>query len=467
MLFPSGHYVFLDLETTGSKAGQDRITEVGLIEVLDGEVIDQFETLVNPETPISRFITSLTGIDDHMVADAPVFSDIAEDLMSRLLGRVLVAHNARFDYSFLKNEFRRMNLDYRSKVLCTVKLSRALMPELRSHGLDNLIAHHGLHVDSRHRAMGDADLLVQLMSRWSKTIGVEPLSRQLQIQLRQATLPPNIPSEMVEALPNTPGVYLFYDSSDTLLYVGKSVKIRDRVKSHFASDHASDKELELCRQMSRIEHRSTGGDLGAQLLEAKLIKTHSPIYNRQLRKTKTLWYLELNLHPDGYTRVAIRSGVSLPDGDLSRVVGLFRSRKMAEETVRRVCEEQQLCHRLTGLEKSRSGACFAHQLRRCAGACVGKEDAAAYNQRLEAALEHWRLQVWPYEGAVVVQEGGDYHLIDQWCHLGSASSFEQLHSLDQPRRMEYDVYKILLKFLGRKPLKLQPLVHPIERGGVG
>jgi DNA polymerase-3 subunit epsilon len=190
--------------------------------------------------------------------------------MARLLGRVLVAHNARFDHSFLKNEFRRVGLDYRTKVLCTVKLSRSLMPDLRSHSLDSLIVHHGLHVDSRHRAMGDADLLVQLMCRWSKTVGVEqPLSTQLQTQLRQATLPPNIASETIEALPNMPGVYLFYDHSDTLLYVGKSVKIRDRVKSHFASDHASDKELELCRQVSRLDYRRTGGDLVSSGLRAE------------------------------------------------------------------------------------------------------------------------------------------------------------------------------------------------------
>lgn len=457
MLFPNGHFVFLDLETTGSKASMDRITEVGLIEVLDGEVIDQYETLLNPQTPISSFITSLTGIDDRMVAGAPLFSDIAEDLMARLLGRVLVAHNARFDHSFLKNEFRRIGLDYRTKVLCTLKMSRALTPELRSHGLDSLINHHGLHVDARHRAMGDADLLVQLMSRWSKTVGVDLVSKQLQSQLRQTTLPANVAAENIDALPNEPGVYLFYDASDTLLYIGKSVKIRDRVKSHFSSDHASDKEMDLCRQVSRIDYRRTGGDLGAQLLEARLIKEHSPVYNRQLRKTKTLWYLELAKNKDGYLTVCTRSGASLPEGELSNLVGLFRSRKMAEETLRRVCDEQQLCHRLTGLEKSRSGACFAHQLRRCTGACVGKEDPVDYNARLEAALDQWRFKVWPHSGPVIIEEGGDYHLVDQWCHLGSATKVEALPSPRQARKMEYDTYKILLKFLSRKKMRVQAL----------
>ncbi len=230
MQFPNGHFVFLDVETTGGKASQDRMTEVGLIEVFDGEVIDQFETLINLEVPISRFITSLTGIDDAMVGKAPTFSDIAEDLLGRIADKTLVAHNARFDHSFLKNEFRRAGYDYRTKVLCTVKLSRALMPELKGHGLDKLIHAHGLLVESRHRAMGDADLLVQLMSRWSNTFGPDRVQEVIQKQLRVASLPPQISRKMVDELPNLPGVYLFYDHKEALLYVGKSVKIRDRVK---------------------------------------------------------------------------------------------------------------------------------------------------------------------------------------------------------------------------------------------
>lgn len=461
MQFPPGHFVFLDLETTGSRASLDRITEVGLIEVLDGEVIDQFETLVNPQQAISSFITSLTGINDAMVADAPPFADIAEDLMSRLLGRVLVAHNARFDHSFLKNEFRRVGLEYRTKVLCTVKLSRCLMPELRSHSLDSLITRHGLHVDARHRAMGDADLLVQLMCRWSKLFGGADLETLLRAQLRQASLPPKLSAESLDALPNSPGVYLFYNQG-TLLYVGKSVNLRDRVRAHFSGDHASDKELEMCSQISRIEHISTGGDLGARLLEARLIKERSPVYNRQLRKTKTLWHMELAKNAEGYFTVAIKSANGLPERDLSNVVGLFRSRRMAEESLRRICETEQLCHRLTGLEKGRKGACFAHQLRRCAGACVGKEEAPDYNRRLETALGQWRFQAWPYEGAVLVEDGGEYHLVDQWCHLASADSIEDLPLNRRPAKIEYDIYKILLTFISRKDCKVLPLAEALD-----
>lgn len=352
MQFPNGHFVFLDVETTGGKASQDRMTEVGLIEVFDGEVIDQYETLINPQVPISRFITSLTGIDDAMVSSAPSFSDIAEDLLAKLADKILVAHNARFDHSFLKNEFKRAGFDYRTKVLCTVKLSRAFMPQLPGHGLDKLIHAHGLTVESRHRAMGDADLLVQLMSRWPNNFGVDHVQDIIQKQLRIASLPPQLSRKAVDNLPNTPGVYCFYDHNDALLYVGKSVKIRDRVKSHFANDHVSDKELEIAQQVSRIDYQLTGGDLGAQLLEARLVKERKPIYNSRLRGNKIVWSFLLKEDKQGYLSLRLKSDKAIQLDELPNTVGLFRSKSMAEKVLRKVVEENELCHRLSGLERN-------------------------------------------------------------------------------------------------------------------
>jgi len=470
MQFPNGHFVFLDLETTGGRASQDRITEVGLIEVFDGEVIDQFQTLLNPGIPISRFITSLTGIDDDMVASAPTFADIAEELLAKLADKILVAHNARFDHSFLKNEFRRAGYDYRTKVLCTVKLSRVLMPHLSSHGLDNLIHVHGLWIENRHRAMGDADLLVQLMSRWANTFGSETVQNIIQQQMRIASLPPQLSRKTVDALPNSPGVYLFYDQQDTLLYVGKSIKIRERVKSHFANDHASDKELALAQQVCRIEYQLTGGDLGAQLLEMQLIKSRQPVYNQQLRRTKLLWYFLLKPDAKGYLMLQLKSGNELTLTDLSNVVGLFRSKRMAETILQKAVTENQLCHRLAGLEKGRKGACFAHQLHRCLGACVGKETVAAYNARLLETFEQWLFKRWPFDGAVVVEETHaqaetktmpeakitEFHLIDQWCHLHSSNYISDLVNVDKKLQFEYDTYKLLIKWLA----KTTPVVIP-------
>lgn len=463
MQFPQGHFVFLDLETTGGRASQDRITEVGLIEIFDGEVIDQYQTLVNPQVPLSRFITSLTGIDDAMLSGAPTFAEIAEDLLAKLADKILVAHNARFDHSFLKNEFRRAGFDYRTKVLCTVKLSRALMPQLNSHRLDRLIDVHGLFVENRHRAMGDADLLVQLMNRWANTLGLDTLQALIQAQLRTASLPPQLSRKTVDNLPNQPGVYLFYDHKDTLLYVGKSVKIRERVKSHFSNDHASDKELAIAQQVCRIEYQLTGGDLGAQLLEMGLIKERQPIYNSQLRLTKILWYFLLKPDSHGYLSLQLKNGNALSLDDLPHTLGLFRSKSMAENILQREVKDNQLCHRLTGLEKGRKGPCFAHQLRQCLGACAGREDAESYNSRLKEAFDQWLFKNWPFAGAVVIEETynnaakpndigqpiREYHLINQWCHLKSSFYLSDLVNVDAKLRFEYDTYKLLTKWMAK------------------
>lgn len=158
--------VFLDLETTGASAGQDRITEVGLIEVDDGCFVREWSTLVNPGIPIPSLIQSLTGINDAMVATAPYFKDIAQELHEAIDGRMLIAHNARFDYGFLEHEFKRIDQEFSAPVLCTVRLSRKLFPQHARHNLDTLISRHDIECDARHRALGDARVLWQLAQQW-------------------------------------------------------------------------------------------------------------------------------------------------------------------------------------------------------------------------------------------------------------------------------------------------------------
>ena len=158
--------VFLDLETTGAKAGEDRITEIGLIEVDGGYFVREWSTLVNPGIPIPPLIQSLTGINDAMVATAPYFGDIAQELHDAIAGRMLIAHNARFDYGFLEQEFKRIDRDFSAPVLCTVRLSRKLFPQHARHNLDTLISRHDIDCDARHRALGDARVLWQLAQQW-------------------------------------------------------------------------------------------------------------------------------------------------------------------------------------------------------------------------------------------------------------------------------------------------------------
>jgi DNA polymerase-3 subunit epsilon len=451
MIFPDGHFCFVDIETSGTKATFDRITEIAVIEIKNGTILQEFQTLINPDCSISPFITQLTGIDNEMVKTAPKFSDIAEELLKLLSAKVFIAHNVRFDFAFIKNEFKRAGIRFSARTACTVKLSRALFPEYKSHSLDKLIKRFGLYYESRHRAYDDADMLVQLVNIFSKQFGAGHIEDLLHQQTQKSSLPPFLSNADIDNIPNLPGVYYFH-SDKALLYVGKSVALRERINSHFSSDHLSQKDLELSQQVTSITYELTGGDLGAQLLESKAIKEQQPIYNRRLRKTKKLWYFQLKADKDNYLTVILKNDETLPDTDINNIFGIFRSKKMAEQTLKGLVTEKRLCHRLSGLEKKKSGACFAYQLKRCSGACVGQLSADEYNRELLDSLSAWRISMWPYDSAIVVQENSEdktfYHLIDQWCYLGSAEILSQLPEIKKAsRRFDYDEYKILTKFL--------------------
>src|SRR3990170_3818236 len=257
----------VDLETTGAHPVHDRVSEVAVIEVEAGAVKDEWSTLVNPECAIPAAIQALTGISNDMVAGAPTFGRFAGDLYERLEGRVLVAHNARFDYGFLRQEFSRAGLQFRAKTLCTVKLSRRLYPEHARHNLDSLIRRHGIACRARHRALGDAEAVWQFLRLAAADHGDEVLAVAARQAAKSATLPAHIDRAAVDAIPEAPGVYLVYGEGGAPLYVGKSVAMRSRVLSHFADGMRSPREMQLAREARRIDWQRTAGELGALLRE--------------------------------------------------------------------------------------------------------------------------------------------------------------------------------------------------------
>jgi len=270
---------FIDLETTGANPQHDRITEIGIVEV-EGDQVSRWSTLVNPQRPIPAFIQQLTGINNAMVAGAPSFAELAEELAQRLQGRLFIAHNARFDYGFVKHEFLRLGQRFRSDVVCTVRLSRKLFPHFPKHNLDSLIERHGLHHPERHRALADADLIWQFWRKAAQAIDAAQLDAAVALQLQRPSLPPHLDADLLDDLPESPGVYLFHGANDVLLYVGKSINLRKRVLSHFAADTREYKEMQLSQQLRRIDWQETVGELGALLLESRLVKTHLPLHNR-------------------------------------------------------------------------------------------------------------------------------------------------------------------------------------------
>ncbi len=445
--------VFVDLETTGSNGVVDRITEIGIVEVNEDGEARQWSSLINPQTPIPSFIQGLTGITDEMVAQAPAFELVAEEVLLRLHGRLFVAHNARFDYGFLKNEFKRLGLDFKASVLCTVKLSRRLFPQHSKHNLDALVARHGLSTPARHRALADADVLWQFWQVLKRELPEAELSQAVGELTGHSSWPAHLDATLLDDLPERHGVYTFHGEGQLPLYIGKANNLRQRVMSHFSADHRLAKEMSLSQQVRRIEWVEAPGEMGALLLEAQLIKHHQPIHNRRLRRSGDLctWRLVPTQRGDETgVKPELAWARDLDWGHQDAVYGLFSSQRDAVKTLREIAEGAQLCLATLGLDKLPAGRpCFGHQLGQCSGVCVGQETLTAHSQRLQTVLADWQVQVWPYGGPVKVAEGKAWHVLDAWCYLGTASTPEAIEALLLTGKPAFDkdTYKILVSRL--------------------
>lgn len=452
--------VFVDLETTGADAQRDRITEIGVVEVGPDGVVE-WDTLLDPGIGIPPFIQRLTGITDEMVRGRPTFATLAEALAERLHGKLFIAHNARFDYGFLKNEFRRAGVTFRADVLCTVRLSRALFPSVERHGLDALIARFELQPKGRHRALADAELLWQFWQRIHSLYSVELVESAVQALIKRASLPAGLEETALDDVPATPGVYLFYGDHDVPLYIGKSVHLRQRIGAHFSGDHRVAKDLRLSRAVRRVEWRETGGELGARLLEAQLVKRLEPVHNALLRRKSRLYAWEL---PPGLPAPRLRCDSDTDFARQRHLYGPFSSRGAAHAALRELAESAGLCQATLALEKAarRGLPCFARQLHRCAGACVGEESQAGHRARLQGALDALAVAPWPFDGAVAWQEraegAGWWHVIENWCYLGSVQDVRDAAALvTEPARFDPDTYQILAPHLAQMLATAVPL----------
>ena len=468
--------VYLDLETTGATAHFDRITEIGLVEIGADGSIDEWSTLVNPGMRIPLAIETLTGITNAMVADAPPFEELSRALYDRLDGKLLVAHNARFDYGFLRNEFSRFGLRYLSRVLCTVKLSRRLYPAERRHNLDSVIARHGIECGQRHRALADARVLLEFTRSARRDLGDSTVLDAARELLKSPALPAGLAPDALDGVPDAPGVYSFFDAGGGALYVGKSVNLRSRVLSHFSGDHKVAKDMRIAQEIARVEWRETAGELGALLIEAQTVKRLTPVHNRLLRRNDDLcaW------HWDPLTTAApqlVKAGeIDFRNADLVR--GLFRSPTKAARALREIAEENGLCPRVLGLEKGGKGPCFSHQIKKCRGACCGKETLAAHNLRLANALYRLRIESWPFRGRIGIRETDrqrgrtEIHLIDRWCYLGTVDAETDLFDMLETRfdgTFDLDTYQLLVKWLRhrRHEIDVIDLARPDTEATVG
>jgi len=461
---------FVDIETTGCTPGLHRVIDVAVIGCTGDRVDFEWQSLVNPGVHVPAGITELTGIDNEMLAEAPPFERIARELRERLDGRVFVAHNVRFDYGFIRREFALMGTPWSRPNLCTVRLSRALYPEMPRHNLDAVMERHDIHIENRHRAMPDAQVLLAF---WRIVRAAWPpgeVQRAIDLASQRATLPAALPPDLADDLPETPGVYRFFgtadDGADTLLYVGKANNLRERVLDHFRGGAGNARSRQLCAQVRQVQWTETAGELSACLLEAREVRERAPRYNRQSRGggERLTWLFDEGAAAPRLVELdaeALRSG---------NAYGAYRAARDARRALEGLAREHQWCLKLLGLEEG-AGSCFGLQVGRCKGACVGREPARLHQARVRVGLMPLKLAPWPHEGPMVLREGAgervQYHVIDGWQHLGSVDAGDEEliaqfggRARRDAGRFDVDAYRIFTRLL--RDRRLTPLPRNVD-----
>jgi DNA polymerase-3 subunit epsilon len=368
-------YAIVDIETTGGYAERHRITEIAIYHHDGLQITGHFKTLVNPDRKIPSFITALTGITQEMVLEAPAFGDIAAEVWRQLQDRVFVAHNAHFDYSFLKKEFEGAGLAFHTKKLCTVRLSRKIIPGLHSYSLGRLAESLGIAIPDRHRAGGDALATARIFDLLLRRDNGGVIARALKRNSGETMLPPNLPKEEFDKLPARPGVYYFHNRHNQVIYVGKALNIKKRVAGHFTGEAREWSRSNIRNEIHRITCELTGNELIALIREAQEIRRLWPRYNLAQKIKTEDWGIYDYTDQNGYRRFCVNT---VQRG--TRPLITFATKGDAWNHLWEKVREFELCPKLSGLQLAR-GLCFSHQSGTCRGACLGVEDTAAYNLR--------------------------------------------------------------------------------------
>jgi DNA polymerase III subunit epsilon len=446
-------YSIIDIETTGGNPYRDKITEIAIY-LHDGtQIIREFHTLINPERKIPYFISRMTGITDEMVARAPKFYEVAKTIVELTENSVFVAHNASFDYNFIKTEFKNLGFFFQRECLCTVKLSRKIIPGYKSYSLGKLCNDLNIIIENRHRAQGDALATVKLFELLVHEKPTEIFVETLGIKFNNNPVNPVITRETIEQLPQKTGIYFLMDEHGSIIYIGKSKDIRQRVLSHL-SNVKTKRALEMVQKITNIEYEVTGSELLALLKESEEIKNHKPLYNRAQRRSLYNYGLYSYTDFNGYTCLKVEKTIN---GAVPHTC--FASLDKAKEFLFTLTEKFNLCQNLTGLYATKS-ACFQYAIKQCRGACMGVEPADSYNLRVKDALDY---AGFIKENIIVLDQGRtssetSFIMVENGRYLGYgyASKEEQLLNPDDfkqllsPAEDNRDVRQIISGFLRNK-----------------
>ncbi len=370
-------YAILDIETTGGQFNEEGITEIAIYKYDGYEIVDQFISLVNPEKPIQPFVVKLTGINNAMLRSAPKFYEVAKRIIEITDDCILVAHNTSFDYRILRTEFNRLGYDFVKPTLCTVELSKKLIPEQPSYSLGKLVRALGIPMSDRHRASGDALATVKLF----QLLLAKDSEKEIVIGLIKAEIKSGLSPKLldiVESLPNKTGIYYIHNEKGDLIYIGKSKNIKKRVNQHFTGKNNKSKKIQA--QVFTVTYEETGSELVALLKESEEIKINKPIHNRAQRKSIFQWALYEVLDDKGYLNLKLQKA----DGRKKEITA-YTTLQEGKNSLFRITEKYNLCQKLNGLYETQNG-CFQHKINECNGACLGKETPEVYNERVEEFL---------------------------------------------------------------------------------
>jgi DNA polymerase III subunit epsilon len=372
-------YAIVDIETTGGHASSNGITEIAIILHNGVEEEGRYETLLNPGMALPRYITALTGITNKMLIRAPRFEDVAHQVYNLLQGRIFVAHNVNFDYSFIRHHLSACGYDLHQRKLCTVRMSRKIFPGLRGYSLGKLCLAFSIPNEQRHRAMGDAQATARLFSTLLANDHAGIVSQMLKAGSRESYLPMHLDAAAIDQLPLTPGVYYFHNNKDKVIYVGKAVNLRKRVTSHFSNNAPSRRKQELIQQVHRISFEECGSDFTASLLESLEIRRRWPAFNSSQKRVEVRYGLYGYEDQRGILRLAIerkRRG--------HQPLYSFSMLTEGHALLRRLVDTYRLCPRFCCLQTSED-RCPGSALAKCAGICDGREPILTYNERVREA----------------------------------------------------------------------------------
>lgn len=366
-------YCILDIETTGGQFNEEGITEIAIYKYNGHEVIDQFISLVNPEKPIQPFVVKLTGINNAMLRSAPKFYEVAKRIIEITEGCIIVAHNSSFDYRILRTEFDRLGYKFVRPTICTVELSKKLIPDQASYSLGKLVRSLGIPVTDRHRASGDALATVKLFKLLlSKDTSKEIVKEYIKTEVKPGMAPKLL--DIVESLPNKVGIYYIHNDKGDIIYIGKSKNIKNRINQHFTSKVS--KSIKIQAQVYAVTYEETGSELIALLKESEEIKINKPIFNRAQRKTLFNWALYSEKTKEGY--IALK--ITKTDGRKKELTS-FTSLHEGKTALFKITEKYNLCQKINGIYDTKK-SCFQYDIKQCFGACMGKESSEDYNKRV-------------------------------------------------------------------------------------